>query len=115
MVVVFPDHTHLLLERRNTDSSVRHIGLTKFLMTYGLYKIDPYLVINFNPFMRHGISPPLSIGTVHFCFKGRLVVIFILILIEFSASLIKTPRFVASGLGLHCLHMSHNRTLGFMG
>ena len=24
----------------------------------------------FNPFMPNGISPQLSIGTVHFCFKG---------------------------------------------
>ena len=44
-----------------------------------------------------------------------VIFIFILILIEFSASLIKTRRSVASGLGLHCLHMSNNRTLGLYG
>ena len=59
--------------------------------------------------------PALSIGTVHYCFKGCWVFFFFFfqILIEHSKSKQWKPdqmlQNAASGLFLHCLAMSHKK------
>ena len=67
------------------------------------------------PFYTEWKIPLLSIGSVHFRFKGCWVVVFIFFI--FDKTLCKqtfgdpdlTPRSLASGLVLHCLHMSHKK------